>query len=64
MKSGATAIVVSNHGGRVLDHTLGTADVLREITAEFKDNIKIIVDVVSVLVMMWLKCLHLEPIQF
>ena len=29
--AGAKAIVVSNHGGRVLDHTPGTADVLPEI---------------------------------
>lgn len=29
--AGATAIVVSNHGGRVLDSTPGTADILEEI---------------------------------
>jgi isopentenyl diphosphate isomerase/L-lactate dehydrogenase-like FMN-dependent dehydrogenase len=29
--SGAAALVVSNHGGRVLDHTPGTAEVLPEI---------------------------------
>ncbi len=29
--AGAKAIVVSNHGGRVLDHTPGTADVLPDI---------------------------------
>ena len=42
--SGVAAIVVSNHGGRVLDHTPGTADVLPEIATELKDKIKIIVD--------------------
>jgi hypothetical protein len=30
-EAGAAAIVVSNHGGRVLDHTPGTAEVLPEI---------------------------------
>ena len=29
--AGAAAVVVSNHGGRVLDHTPGTADVLPQI---------------------------------
>ena len=43
-ESGAAAIVVSNHGGRVMDHTPGTADVLPEIVNELKDKIKIIVD--------------------
>lgn len=42
--SGAAAIVVSNHGGRVLDHTPGTADVLPEIVDELKERINIIVD--------------------
>ena len=41
---GAAAIVVSNHGGRVLDHTPGTADVLKEIAAQVNGKIKIIVD--------------------
>jgi isopentenyl diphosphate isomerase/L-lactate dehydrogenase-like FMN-dependent dehydrogenase len=44
VESGAAAIVVSNHGGRVLDHTPGTADVLPEITDKLKDRIKIFVD--------------------
>ena len=44
MEAGASAIVVSNHGGRVLDHTPGTAEVLPNIFKEFKDKIKIIVD--------------------
>ena len=42
--AGAAAIVVSNHGGRVLDHTPGTAEVLPEIVAELNGNIRIIVD--------------------
>jgi isopentenyl diphosphate isomerase/L-lactate dehydrogenase-like FMN-dependent dehydrogenase len=44
VEAGASAIVVSNHGGRVLDHTPGTADILPEIAEEFKNKIKIIVD--------------------
>jgi isopentenyl diphosphate isomerase/L-lactate dehydrogenase-like FMN-dependent dehydrogenase len=43
-EAGAAAIVVSNHGGRVLDHTPGTADVLPEIVDELKGKIRIIVD--------------------
>ncbi|HCU69120.1 MAG TPA: alpha-hydroxy-acid oxidizing enzyme [Desulfomicrobium sp.] len=43
-QAGAHAIVVSNHGGRVLDHTPGTADVLPEIAAEMKGKMEIIVD--------------------
>jgi isopentenyl diphosphate isomerase/L-lactate dehydrogenase-like FMN-dependent dehydrogenase len=34
--AGASAIVVSNHGGRVLDHTPGMAEVLPEIVAAVK----------------------------
>jgi len=30
-ETGAVAVVVSNHGERVLDHTPGTAEVLSEI---------------------------------
>ncbi|MFX1385329.1 MAG: alpha-hydroxy-acid oxidizing protein [Promethearchaeota archaeon] len=43
-EAGAAAIVVSNHGGRVLDHTPGTAEVLPDIVAELKGKIRIIVD--------------------
>ncbi|TKJ18051.1 MAG: alpha-hydroxy-acid oxidizing enzyme [Promethearchaeota archaeon Loki_b32] len=43
-EAGAAAIVVSNHGGRVLDHTPGTAEVLSRIVEETKGKIKIIVD--------------------
>jgi len=44
VEAGASAIVISNHGGRVLDHTPGTADVLPQITKKFKGKVKIIVD--------------------
>lgn len=43
-KCGVSCIVVSNHGGRVLDHTPGVADVLPEITARFKKKLTIIAD--------------------
>ena len=42
--AGAKAIVVSNHGGRVLDGTPATATVLEEIADQFKGQVKIIVD--------------------
>lgn len=41
---GAAAIVVSNHGGRVLDHTPGAAEVLPEIAAAVKGQIAILAD--------------------
>lgn len=44
VEAGASAIVVSNHGGRVLDHTPGTAEVLPEIVKEIKGKAKILVD--------------------
>lgn len=44
VRAGAAAIVVSNHGGRVLDHTPGTADVLPEIVSAVKGDITILVD--------------------
>ncbi len=43
-KAGAHGIVVSNHGGRVLDGTPGTADVLKEIAAAVKDKMTVFVD--------------------
>ena len=43
-EAGADAIVVSNHGGRVLDHTPGTAKVLPGIAKEMKGKIAIIAD--------------------
>ena len=42
--AGAAAIVVSNHGGRVLDHTPGTVEVLPEIVAELDGKIRILID--------------------
>ncbi len=44
VRAGAAAIVVSNHGGRVLDHTPGTADVLPEIARAVKGDIIILAD--------------------
>lgn len=44
LEAGASAIVISNHGGRVLDDTVTTASVLEEI-ADFVDSrMKIFVD--------------------
>ncbi len=43
-QAGAAAIVVSNHGGRVLDHTPGSLDVLPEIAGQMKGKIKILLD--------------------
>jgi len=43
-EAGAAGIVVSNHGGRVLDHTPGTAEVLAEIAAEVRGRILVIAD--------------------
>jgi isopentenyl diphosphate isomerase/L-lactate dehydrogenase-like FMN-dependent dehydrogenase len=42
--AGADAIVVSNHGGRVLDHAPGTADVLAGIADKVKGRITILAD--------------------
>ncbi len=44
IEAGADAIVVSNHGGRVLDGTPGTAEVLPEIADAVKGKITILVD--------------------
>ncbi|GEA14247.1 MAG: 4-hydroxymandelate oxidase [Moorella sp. (in: firmicutes)] len=41
---GAAAIVVSNHGGRALDHTPGTAAVLPQIAAAVGDKITVLAD--------------------
>ncbi|GBC59909.1 alpha-hydroxy-acid oxidizing enzyme [Desulfonema ishimotonii] len=41
---GADAIVVSNHGGRVLDHTPGVAEVLSEVADAVKGQILILAD--------------------
>jgi 4-hydroxymandelate oxidase len=42
--AGAAGIVVSNHGGRVLDHTPGTAEALPAVAAAVKGQIAILVD--------------------
>ena len=42
--AGADAIVVSNHGGRVLDHAPGTADVLAKIAGKVKGKVTILAD--------------------
>ncbi len=44
LEAGAQAIVVSNHGGRVLDGCPATAEVLPEIVQAVKGKMKIIVD--------------------
>ena len=44
VEAGMDAIVVSNHGGRVLDQTPGTAEILPKIAKEVKGKIKILVD--------------------
>lgn len=44
VEAGADAIVVSNHGGRVLDHTPGAAEVLPEIADAVKGQIAILAD--------------------
>ena len=44
VEAGAAAIVVSNHGGRVLPGAAATADVLPEIVDAVGDRVKILVD--------------------
>ncbi len=44
VEAGVKAIVVSNHGGRVLDHTLGTAEVLPKIVNAVKGKVIILFD--------------------
>ena len=44
VEAGAYAIVVSNHGGRVLDDCMPTADVLPAIAKAVKGKVKILVD--------------------
>lgn len=43
-EAGAAAIVVSNHGGRVLDQCPATAEVLSQIADAVGDSVKILVD--------------------
>lgn len=44
VEAGASAIVVSNHGGRVLDQTPGTAEVLPAVAAAVGDQVEVLVD--------------------
>ncbi|MFX1535742.1 MAG: alpha-hydroxy-acid oxidizing protein [Promethearchaeota archaeon] len=44
VEAGAKAVVVSNHGGRVLDHTPGTAEVLPNIASEIKGKVTLFAD--------------------
>ncbi len=43
-KAGAKCIVVSNHGGRVLDQTKGSIEVLPEISKAVKGHLTILID--------------------
>lgn len=43
-EAGASAIIVSNHGGRVLDQCPATAEVLEEIVNAVKGSMKVFVD--------------------
>ena len=44
LEAGAAGIVVSNHGGRALDHTPGTIEVLPEIAAVVRGRLRIFLD--------------------
>lgn len=44
VEAGASAIVVSNHGGRIIDFTPGAADVLPAIAAAVKGKVTILAD--------------------
>ncbi|HPI12971.1 MAG TPA: alpha-hydroxy-acid oxidizing protein [Spirochaetota bacterium] len=44
VESGAHGIVISNHGGRVLDEMAGTMDVLEEIVREVRGRTRIMID--------------------
>ncbi|WP_055667611.1 alpha-hydroxy-acid oxidizing protein [Desnuesiella massiliensis] len=44
VEAGVDAIVVSNHGGRVLDQTPGVAEVLPNIASKVKGKVKILAD--------------------
>ena len=44
LQAGAAGIIVSNHGGRVLDHTPATASVLPAIADAVDDKLEILVD--------------------
>ncbi len=44
LEAGVSAIVVSNHGGRVLDHTPGAAEVLPEISELVQGKMSVVAD--------------------
>jgi isopentenyl diphosphate isomerase/L-lactate dehydrogenase-like FMN-dependent dehydrogenase len=44
VKHGAAAVIVSNHGGRQLDHTGGTIEALPEVVKEVGGKIPVLVD--------------------
>lgn len=44
VEAGVDAIVVSNHGGRVLDQTPGVAEILPNIASKVKGKVKILAD--------------------
>lgn len=44
LEAGANAIIVSNHGGRVLDEALGTIEVLEEIAQAVGNDMTILID--------------------
>lgn len=44
LEAGASVILISNHGGRVLDHTRPTAHVIEEVKAVVQDKALILVD--------------------
>lgn len=44
VEAGAYGIVVSNHGGRVMDHSPSTVEVLPEISKAVGDSVKIFID--------------------
>ncbi|MDK2823638.1 MAG: 4-hydroxymandelate oxidase [Clostridia bacterium] len=43
-EAGVAAIVVSNHGGRALDHCPGTAEVLPQIAGAVREKITVLID--------------------
>jgi isopentenyl diphosphate isomerase/L-lactate dehydrogenase-like FMN-dependent dehydrogenase len=43
-EAGAHGIIISNHGGRVLDEMVGAMDVIEEIVSEVKGHIRILID--------------------
>ena len=44
VEAGAHAIVVSNHGGRVLEDMMGTIEVLEDIVREVQGHVRILID--------------------